>query len=162
MSSLKPLWALALALVVSCTHSRPSANVPVLRVADGDTITVRLGDKDERVRLHGIDCPELGQAFGDEATAFTKAQVLGKRVRLEVVERDRYGRIVARVFTEDGTSVNEALVASGLAWHYRRYSKSATLARLHEAARQRRLGLWAGAAPVAPWEHRRKKRTQSR
>ncbi len=61
-------------------------------VADGDTITVMHNGKGERIRLHGIDCPEKRQAFGNRAKQFTSKLVFGKTITVQLVDRDRYGR----------------------------------------------------------------------
>src|SRR5207247_10694465 len=63
----------------------------VVGVTDGDTITVLHNGKGERVRLHGIDCPEKGQAFGQRAKQFTSALAFGKEVTVTVLDSDRYG-----------------------------------------------------------------------
>ncbi len=74
----------------------------VVGVADCDTITVLHNGKGERIRLHGIDCPEKRQAFGKRAKQFTSTLVFGKAVTVQVLDRDRYGRTVAEVLLPDG------------------------------------------------------------
>ncbi len=92
-------------------------------VSDGDTITVLHSGKGERIRLHGIDCPEKRQAFGNRAKQFTSKLVFAKTVTVQPVDRDRYGRTVGVVLLPDGRSLNHELVSAGLAWMYRRYTK---------------------------------------
>ena len=96
----------------------------VLRVVDGDTVEVRLGDRDETVRLIGIDTPETVdprspvECFGEEASERTKALLPeGTAVRLvaDVEARDRYDRLLAYLYRDDGTFVNLALVEDGYA-----------------------------------------------
>jgi micrococcal nuclease len=97
----------------------------VEHVVDGDTIDVRIGDRLERVRLLGIDTPEVyvdngpPDCFGPEASAFTKALLpAGTAVRLErdVVGRDDYGRLLAYVYLDaDGSLVNETIIGQGFA-----------------------------------------------
>ncbi len=94
----------------------------VVGVSDGDTITVLHNGKGERIRLHGIDCPEKRQAFGKRAKQFTSKLVFGKTVTVQFVDRDRYGRTVGVVLLPDGRSLNHELVRAGLAWMYRRYT----------------------------------------
>lgn len=60
--------------------------------------------------------------------------------------------------TVDGVDVGEEQVRRGMAWVYRTYSKDPQLLRLEADAREARLGLWADATPVPPWEWRRMKR----
>jgi len=91
----------------------------VVGIADGDTIRVLHDNREVRIRLHGIDCPEKGQAFGTRAKQFTADLVFGKDVRICVRDIDRYGRTVAEVWLEDGRMLNRELVGAGLAWWYR-------------------------------------------
>ena len=123
-------------------------------VSDGDTITVLHNGKGERIRLHGIDCPEKRQAFGRKAKQFTSTLVFGKTVTVEAVGRDRYGRTVGMVLLPDGRSLNHELVRAGLAWMYRRYTNDQSLSDLEEEARVARRGLWADHHAVPPWEWR--------
>jgi micrococcal nuclease len=96
----------------------------VVRVVDGDTIRVRVGDREERVRYIGVDTPESArpgtpvECFARRAAAENARLVDGRRVRLEpdAEARDRYGRLLAYVFrVEDGRMVNESLVRGGYA-----------------------------------------------
>ncbi len=116
----------------------------VVGVSDGDTITVLRKGKGERIRLHGIDCPEKRQAFGNRAKQFTSKLVFGTTVTVQVVDRDRYGRTVAEVLLPDGRSLNRELVRAGFAWWYWRYTPDdETLAQLEREARGAKRGLWA-------------------
>ncbi len=123
-------------------------------VSDGDTITVLHNGKGERIRLHGIDCPEKRQAFGNRAKQFTSNLVFAKTVTVQAVDRDRYGRTVGGVLMPDGRSLNHELVWAGLAWMYRRYTTDQSLSDLEEEARVARRGLWADPHAVPPWEWR--------
>lgn len=95
----------------------------VVRVIDGDTVEVSFDNREETVRLIGIDTPEtvhptVGvEPFGPEASGFTKQKLEGKTVYLEldVQERDQYGRLLAYVWLADGTLFNELLVSEGYA-----------------------------------------------
>ncbi len=126
----------------------------VVGVSDGDTITVLHNGKGERIRLHGIDCPEKRQAFGNRAKQFTSNLVFAKTVTVQFVDRDRYGRTVGVVLLPDGRSLNHELVRAGLAWMYRRYSNDQSLSDLEEEAQGARRGLWADPHAVPPWEWR--------
>ncbi len=129
----------------------------VVGVADGDTITVLHSGKGERIRLHGIDCPEKRQAFGNRAKQFASALVFGKTVTVSVLDVDHYGRTVGEVILPDGRVLNHELVKGGLAWWYRRYAPDdGTLAQLEADAKAAKRGLWADPDPVPPWEWRRR------
>src|SRR5207245_4123938 len=88
----------------------------VVGISDGDTIKVLHNGRAEKIRLHGIDCPEKGQPFGTKAKQFTSEMAFGKTVTLHVTDMDRYGRTVADVILPDGRVLNRELVAAGLAW----------------------------------------------
>ncbi len=126
----------------------------VVAVHDGDTISVLQEQHSVRVRLHGIDCPELHQPFGRAAKRATSSLVFKRDVRIVPVDTDRYGRLVARVFV-GSLDVNLELVRRGFAWHYVRYSHDAALAAAQREARAARRGLWADPHPVPPWAWRR-------
>jgi micrococcal nuclease len=140
----------------------------VVHVADGDTLDVLVdegsahanGGTEYTIRLDGIDCPEKRQAFGTEARAFAAERALGKQVQVRVFDTDRYGRLIGEVILPGGLSLNEELIAAGLAWWYRRYAPgNQRLAFLEREARKLNLGLWAQDGPVAPWDWRRGKRS---
>ena len=73
---------------------------------------------------------------------------------VEEVDKDRYGRVVANVRVA-GKLVNAEMVRSGLAWRYTTYDRRNEFGALEADARRQRRGLWADAAPVAPWEWRK-------
>lgn len=153
------MWRLLLLILASAalplTAAEPWSG-RVVAVGDGDTIEVLRGRAAARVRLHAVDCPELGQAFGQRARRRTAELVMGREVRVQVVERDRFGRLVAEVFLPGGESLNRKLVAEGLAWWYRDYApRDVELRLLEEKARDARRGLWADPKPVPPWIWRR-------
>src|SRR5438105_4120602 len=127
----------------------------VVGVTNGDTIKVMHNGKAEKIRLHGIDCPEKGQAFGTKAKQFTSEMVFGKDVTVHVTDTDKYGRTVADVILPDGRVLNRELVAAGLAWWYKRYSQDKSLGQLEVYSRAARRGLWADPNPVPPWEWRK-------
>jgi micrococcal nuclease len=117
----------------------------VLRVADGDTLeaTVQGESRTIRVRLEGIDAPELGEVFSREAQAFLRALVGNAPVRVSGRDLDNYGRLVARV-AAGGQDASTALVRAGLACHA--YRRDAALAREESQARAVGVGFWAANA----------------
>ena len=128
----------------------------VVSVLDGDTIEVLHNTRPERIRLSGIDCPEKGQAYGNNAKHAASALVFGKEVTLQTHGKDKYGRTLGDVFLLDGTNVNQELVKQGWCWWYRKYAPGDTvLEGLEKEARGARKGLWADPQPVPPWEWRR-------
>ncbi len=155
--ALAALLALAsVAVLASCgpPAGREAFEGKVVGVADGDTLVVLDGTAQVRVRLHGIDCPERGQAFGTAAKRFASSLAFGKTVTVRARGKDRYGRLLAEVVLPDGRSMNRELVAAGMAWHYARYSDDESLAKAERRAREARLGIWSEPEPVAPWSYR--------
>jgi micrococcal nuclease len=144
----------------------------VVNVVDGDTIDVDARDgehADTRIRLWGVDTPEVAKSkygemhYGPEASAFTKATVLGKRVRLELVPtrtRDKYRRLLAYVYVaETGEMLNELLVQTGHAYADPRFDHPfRERFRAMEAKAERAgVGLWAEVTPdkYPEWKQRR-------
>jgi endonuclease YncB( thermonuclease family) len=123
-------------------------------VHDGDTISVMHSGKAVKIRLEGIDCPELGQDFGTRAKQFTSAMVFGKDVQVKEYNLDMYGRMVARVYVE-AKDLSLELVKAGLAWHYKHYSSDPVLAEAEVRARRAKTGLWSMPNPVPPGEYRK-------
>jgi endonuclease YncB( thermonuclease family) len=135
----------------------------VVGVSDGDSLTVRLAGNKQviMIRLHGIDCPESGQDFGNRAKQFTSSLCFGKAITYRQVDIDRYGRTVATVFLEDGRELNLEILMAGFAWHYKQYSDRQDYASAEEQARAVGLGLWSDPHAMPPWEWRKEKRKKS-
>ena len=143
-------FALTMLIFIFC-YSVASASdyFYVKRVVDGDTIVL---ENDERVRFIGVDTPETVhpqksvEYFGKEASAFTKRMCEGKQVRLEYdwQKRDKYNRLLAYVYLEDGTFVNAEIVKQGYGHAYTKFPfKYLKEFRLYErSARENGVGLW--------------------
>lgn len=132
----------------------------VVRVLDGDTIDVLSGaSQRQRVRLANIDAPEKGQPFGQKSKQNLLKLVAGKSVEIVQTGRDQYGRDIARVLV-NGREANVEQVRAGLAWVYSRYNQDPKLPSIEKEARVQRTGLWADPYPEAPWNFRRKTRTE--
>ncbi|MEM8678668.1 MAG: thermonuclease family protein [Planctomycetota bacterium] len=127
----------------------------VVRVADGDSFTVRLNGKVREVRLYGIDAPDHGQPFVAESRERLCRLIDRQTIQLETIATDKYGRLVCRVWVR-GQSVNNEMVRGGWAWHYRAFNDDVGLAELEQKARQARVGLWVDPDPAPPWEWRKR------
>jgi endonuclease YncB( thermonuclease family) len=158
-------------------QSRPTSllteNWKVIRVADGDTITVTRGSLKEKIRFCGIDAPEVkhgdepGQPLGQESKANLQRLIdeAGGIVQLEVVDSDRYGRQVAEVFTvlRDGSQrfLQEEQVKSGLAYHYAKYSGNCphrdAIVSAQAIGQTNHAGVWGGNYEK-PWDYRKSQR----
>ena len=84
----------------------------MVRIADGDTLTVLVDRQQVKVRLIAIDAPERGQDFSQRSRQALADLVFGKEVRIVTHGKDRYGRVIGDVYV-DGKLVNEVLVREG-------------------------------------------------
>lgn len=136
----------------------PAVSWRVVSVHDGDTVVcLDEHDAQHKVRLSGIDAPEIGQAFGTKSRDALRSRVLRKSVAVHRRGEDQYGRTLATLEIE-GDDVAEWMVAGGMAWHYKRYSDDKALAAAERKARSARQGLWADRDPIPPWEWRASER----
>jgi len=123
--------------------------VTLSSVTDGDTVRVRLADGTvEKVRLIGINTPERGECLADAATAAITSLLTGETFTItsDTSDRDQYDRLLRYLWLDDGTFVNEALVADGfaLARDYPPDSEYVDrLAVAQQSASIDGLGLWA-------------------
>lgn len=145
------------ALQVAAKRVNPKAQVilaKVVNILDGDTLRVANAiESVKTIRLNGVDAPEKGQEFADEAIAWTK-KLLGHEVRVEYTGKDRYNRLLGDVYDGDGRWINREIVADGLAWQYKDYSKDERLAKAEDLARAQKLGVWSEESRIAPWDYR--------
>jgi len=127
----------------------------VVGITDGDTFTLLTENrKQQKIRLYGIDCPEKKQPFGTVAKNQLSELIFGKKVKVEVRDYDRWGRMVGMVL-RDESNVNEEMLKSGYAWQYSKYDKSLRWSELEKTARAAGMGLWVEANPTPPWEWRK-------
>ncbi|GLT31426.1 hypothetical protein SLA2020_061620 [Shorea laevis] len=111
--------------------------------------------KKYRIRLRGIDAPELGMEYGNEAKEELVKLVEGWCLRLLVYGQDQYRRFVCDVYCND-TFVQEEMLRKGFAWHYEDYDQGLEFANWQKEARSKRRGLWKSTKPKKPWEWRRR------
>lgn len=121
----------------------------VTRVFDGDTIEVRTDEGSLRVRLDGIDAPDLDECWFEEATLELRLAIQQQEVILEVTGRDQFDRHLAVVW-HSGEAINQALVREGHA--IATSPASAAMAEAETTARADQIGLWSpdacGQGPV--------------
>lgn len=129
-------------------------NGKITRVSDGDTVilTDEKGVR-KKIRLDGIDAPEVGQEYGDVATEFVKNNILNKEVRVEVIGIDKYDRVLGVIYVGD-MNINEALLSNGLAWQYH-YNKNEKYTQLVAEAKQKRLNIWSTNRSIDPYNWRK-------
>src|SRR5687767_12997679 len=134
----------------------------VVKVADGDTLTVLVQKRQIRVRLDGIDAPERGQAFGKRSTQSLADLCAAKDARVAERGKDRYGRTIG-IVTCAGIEANSEQVRRGMAWVFVKYAPAGSpLYALEASAKTQRAGVWSDARSVAPWQWRAKKQAERR
>jgi len=149
----------------------------VVRIADGDTFTLRVGDKNNSIRVASIDAPETqgkdrpGQPFAQASRRKLETLIANKNLDLLCYEQDHYGRHVCDVPLQcddqtscdpkregETTTASRVLVKSGLAWANEekqgKFLRDLSLREMEKDARSQRLGLWQDSDPVQPWAWR--------
>lgn len=149
---------ITLLALVTCALLDPF-EAQVVSVHDGDTITVR-STETRKIRLYGIDAPELKQPYGQASKHVLSEMTFGKSVYVTPMSKDRYGRIVAKVQV-DGVDVNRVMVERGAAWWYEQYARyDMPLQNAQSKAQAEKRGLWAEPDQIAPWDFRKGKVTK--
>ena len=111
--------------------------------------------KKQLIRMSGIDAPEITQAYGKNARRALQTALLGKKVRLQDISQDRYGRTLATVYLGNKDQ-NLNMVATGNAWVYRRYNSLPHYIEAEQTAWSQKIGLWQKKNPMYPedWRHK--------
>ncbi len=168
------LVAAVLAQAASPSHPSTPVQAPpggrvvfatVNSVQDGDSLTVKLPGQAgiQRVRLAGLDAPELEQPFGAAARDSLRALALKREVRLACHKQDRYQRWVCRaqLTSPPGLDLSREQLLRGMAWQDQRFQAELPAAlreadaRAQAQARARQLGLFSRPNPIPPWQWRR-------
>ncbi len=133
----------------------------VIKVSDGDTITLLTDDKvSHKIRLNDIDAPEKKQAFGNKSRDNLASYIAGEIVTVKYKSKDKYGRVLGTIYFED-LDINLQQVKNGYAWVYKQYSKNQIYYQEEQKARDLKKGLWQDKNPIAPWEFRKQKKTKN-
>jgi endonuclease YncB( thermonuclease family) len=167
-----------LLILVTFVTSTADADIrgEVVAVTDGDTIKILDENKvQHKIRLAGIDAPEKAQPFGNASRKHLAFMLAGKNVRVETSKKDRYGRVLGKVWVQprdcptcgQTQNANLAQILSGMAWWYQDYAKDQSpedrerYKSAAQEARKDKLGLWSEPNPIPPWAWRRGQRTSS-
>jgi micrococcal nuclease len=137
------LILVAAAATLTCT---------IYSVHDGDTVSADCGGKRVKVRMVGIDAPELKQKYGRAARQVLADRVFQKKVTLKTRSKDKYGRTIGEIFL-NGESVNAWMIEGGHAWVYQARPRREWFP-LQNSARAAKVGLWRDQLPIPPWEYR--------
>lgn len=156
-----PLVILGLVSITNAQSADPEfIEGKVIIVSDGDELRVKTtAGVTYTIKILGIDAPEKGQDYGTAARKDLESRVLDKDVKIVVHRKDSEGRYMGTVFFE-GQDIGVRMLENGSAWHYKRVSgEQSSEARVRYAkaelkAREAKVGLWAAAIPMPPWEFR--------
>jgi endonuclease YncB( thermonuclease family) len=151
---MKKLIIIVFSVCSSLLFANDILNGKVTTVIDGNTLEVVTADAETyRIVLHGIDCPELGQEYGEAAKLHLEKMILSKEIMVEMMGKDRWGNYVAIVFVND-VDLRVDLLTRGLAWTVEK-GAIAALKDIENRARTRNIGLWEQNDPTPPWVYRR-------
>ena len=130
-------------------------------VSDGDSLHLELPDGERvRVRLYGIDAPEKDQECALAARKKLGKLIYDKAIRVEVLDVDKYGRYVGKVYA-GARYVNRYMLKEGLAWHYKHYAADDELLAETEArAKAAGRGIWSTESPCRPRVFRSEQRKE--
>jgi len=142
----------SLALPSSVFAGTPAEIIRVLivQIVDGDSVTVAIDGEMVRVRLAEIDAPEGKQPFTIRSRQSLSNLCLWVHAELSSINKDQYGRMLARVRCE-GIDVNAEQVRRGMAWVRGEPVKDRGLSKLQKDARSSKRGLWSDKSPTPPW-----------
>lgn len=129
----------------------------VTKVVDGDTLHVQpaQGGASQKLRIKGIDAPEVCQAWGMQSREALARLVWGQRVTVQLNDVDDHGRWLAQVFV-NGEDVGARLVAQGHAWSYQFRRDPGPYAFQQQQAAINRLGLFGQPQAMRPREFRQR------
>jgi len=155
-----PGWRVLLcALFAACSTSVWASTLwlgVVTHVSDGDTLWVRPlgGGATHKLRLQGIDAPELCQLWGPQSSTALQVLLQSQLVQIQSLGHDTYGRTLAHVFYQ-GVDVGGWMVANGLAWSYRFQGQPGPYDAQQAQAQALRRGLFSQSPALSPYAFRR-------
>ncbi len=137
----------------------PKITARIIRVVDGDTVSLEIEGKNETIRIIGINTPETAdprkpvECFGQEASARAQSLLVNQSVTLEADatqgERDKYDRLLRYVFLPDGSDFGKQMISEGYAYEYTYstpYKYQQDYKTSQSEAETAKRGLWADGA----------------
>ena len=151
----------ALVIAVVILTSGPDFRAKVVKVIDGDTVVAHTLFFEYHIRLSEIDAPEKHQSFGKKSTERLKEKIQGRVVYIKPKkdQNDPHQRVLGEIYVY-GRSINLEMVREGMAWQYKKYSKSKEYSEAEDEARRSKSGLWKEKNPIPPWEYRKSRNGQ--
>ena len=131
--------------------------VKIIKIYDGDTITALTSQKEKiKIRLYGIDAPELKQPFGKASKRHLIDLISNKSLNINEKGKDKYGRTLA-VLYNGNQDINAQMVIDGYAWAYDKFSKDYVT--FQQNAQLLKKGLWIDKDVVRPSDFRKLKKS---
>jgi endonuclease YncB( thermonuclease family) len=147
----------AIILIAINAHATRAFSGKVTSVTDGDTLWVQpdAGGPSRKIRIDGIDAPEICQAGGEVSREVLAQHTLRQHVLVRVRRRDMYGRELARIELS-GSDLGAQMVRAGQAWSYRWRRNLGPYAADEAVARQSRRGLFSVSQLELPRDFRKR------
>lgn len=131
--------------------------IKIIKIYDGDTITALTSQKEKiKIRLYGIDAPELKQPFGKASKRHLIDLISNKSLNINEKGKDKYGRTLAVLYNGD-KDINVQMVIDGYAWAYDKFSKDYVT--FQQNAQLLKKGLWIDKDVVRPSDFRKLKKS---
>ena len=131
--------------------------IKIIKIYDGDTITALTSQKEKiKIRLYGIDAPELKQPFGKASKRHLIDLISNKSLNINEKGKDKYGRTLAILYNGD-QDINAQMVIDGYAWAYDKFSKDYVA--FQKNAQSLKKGLWIDNYVVRPSDFRKLKKS---
>ena len=150
-------FQLLIILILSATffsYAEQDIQGVVTKVIDGNTIEVTSSNETYKILLHGIDSPDPGQHYAEQAKKMLEHLLLKKSVTIVMHGKDRFGNRVGEIRIDGASDPRKELVAEGLAWTSEK-EPIQELALLQEQAKVKGKGMWGEANQTPPWIFRR-------
>lgn len=142
------LYTLATAWILACSLSAFALEITYFY--DGDTVKIKDGSYEYKLRLTDIDAPERNQTYGLKSRRALMQFCKKTEVKVYISGTDKYQRRLGKLNC-NRLDASEFMVKNGHAWFNRRYSMDYMLALLEDEARKNKLGLWQSQQQTPPW-----------
>lgn len=130
------------------TH--PTLRGKVVRVIDGDSVSIQVGGEVFESRIFGIDAPEYNQPHGAKSRIALTKLLVGRTVNITDQGRGHYGRWLVSISLDNGTDAAEFMIRNGHAWA----DEGSGYAHLQRSAQGVRAGLWSAISVTNPQSFR--------
>lgn len=156
MKNLVLLYVFLCSIIVEKVYAQ-HFQAEVIQIVDGDTLYVSYNHEKIKIRLYGIDAPEMKQKYGKQSKDFLESLLSYEIITVCPLGKDRYQGIIAMVYFKQ-ENIQALLIENGLAWVYPKYCRKNICKNweiLEKNARDNKKALWGDKNFIAPWEWRK-------